>query len=117
MTAPTWESTDWTTIVAAYDALAAASPSPIVALNRAVAVSMLAGPSAGLEAVEELEQQLSGYHLFYATRADMLERAGRDPRPDLEIAISLATNESEKRLLERRLVDRRVRRKPSIGER
>jgi RNA polymerase sigma factor (sigma-70 family) len=106
VTAPTWESTDWATILAAYDALAEVSPSPVVALNRAVAVSMLAGPSAGLDALRELEGPLAGYHLFYAMRADMLERAGVDPRPDLEKAISLATNEGEKRLLERRLGDR-----------
>jgi RNA polymerase sigma factor (sigma-70 family) len=106
VTAPTWESTDWATILAAYDALAEVWPSPVVALNRAVAVSMLAGPSAGLAALQELERPLADYHLFYATRAEMLERAGGDPRPDLERATSLATNEGEKRLLERRLRDR-----------
>ncbi len=106
VTAPTWESTRWAAIVAAYDALAEVAPSPVVALNRAVAVSMLEGPSAGLEALRELEQPLAAYHLFYATRADMLERAGGDPRPDLERAIALVTNEGEKRLLESRLVRR-----------
>ncbi len=109
VTAPTWEGTDWVTIVATYDALAAVSPSPIVALNRAVAVSMLAGPSAGLAELRALERPLSGYHLFYAARADMLERAGGDPQPDLERALSLATNEGEKHLLERRLRDRLAR--------
>ena len=104
--APRWESTDWATIVAGYDALVEASPSPVVALNRAVAVSMLAGPSAGLAALKTLEQPLADYHLFYAARADMLERAGGDPLPDLERAIARVTNESEKRLLERRLRDR-----------
>ncbi len=106
VTAPKWESTDWATIVAAYDALAEAWPSPVVALNRAVAVSMLDGPSAGLAALKELERALADYHLFYATRADMLERTGGDPRSDLERAIALATNEGEKRLLERRLRER-----------
>jgi RNA polymerase sigma-70 factor (ECF subfamily) len=106
VTAPRWESTDWATIVAAYDALAEVSPSPVVALNRAIAVSMLDGPSAGLAALTVLERPLADYHLFYATRADMLERMGGDPRPDLQRAISLATNEGEKRLLERRLRDR-----------
>jgi RNA polymerase sigma factor (sigma-70 family) len=109
VTAPRWESTNWATIVAAYDALAEASPSPIVALNRAVAISMHAGPSAGLAALKALERPLADYHLFYATRADMLDRTGGDPRADLERAISLATNEGEKRLLERRLRDRLAR--------
>jgi RNA polymerase sigma-70 factor (ECF subfamily) len=113
VTAPTWESTDWATIAAAYDALAEVSPSPIVALNRAVAVSMLAGPSAGLAALKALERPLADYHLFYAARADMLERAGGDPRPDLERALSLAMNDGEKRLLERRLRDRLARTRPS----
>ncbi len=113
VTAPTWESTDWTAIVAAYDALAEISPSPVVELNRAVAVSMVAGPSAGLAALKALERPLADYHLFYATRADMLERAGGDPRPDLEKAISLAMNEGEKRLLERRLRERVVSTQPS----
>ena len=112
VTAPAWESTDWATIVAAYDALAEASPSPVVTLNRAVAVSMLAGPSAGLAALVALERPLADYHLFYAARADMFERAGGDPRPDLERAISLATNEGEKRLLERRLRARLARTPP-----
>jgi RNA polymerase sigma-70 factor (ECF subfamily) len=113
VTAPTWESTEWATILAAYDALAEISPSPIVALNRAIAVSMLAGPSAGLAALTALERLLADYHLFYAARADMLERSGGDPRPDLERAISLAMNEGEKRLLERRLRDRLARLQPS----
>jgi RNA polymerase sigma-70 factor, ECF subfamily len=106
VTAASWENTDWAAIVAAYDALAELSPSAVVALNRAVAVSMLAGPSAGLAALTALEGSLADYHLFYAARADMLERTGRDPRPDLETAISLAMNEGERRLLERRLRDR-----------
>jgi RNA polymerase sigma-70 factor (ECF subfamily) len=103
VTAPKWESTDWATTVAAYDELAQVSPSPVVALNRAVAMSMLAGPSAGLAALAALERPLADYHLFYAARADMLERAAGDPGPDLQRALSLATNEAEKRLLERRL--------------
>ncbi|MGA2448324.1 MAG: sigma-70 family RNA polymerase sigma factor [Polyangiaceae bacterium] len=111
--APTWESTDWAAIVAAYDRLAEVSLSPIVALNRAIAVSMLAGPTAGLAALTALERRLADYHLFYAARADMLERTGGDPLPDLERAISLATNGGEKRLLERRLQDRLACMQPS----
>ena len=74
-----------------------------MALNRAIAVSMAAGPAAGLAALEALELTLTDYHLFYAARADMLERAGDNPRADLEKALSLVTNGGEKRLLERRL--------------
>jgi RNA polymerase sigma-70 factor (ECF subfamily) len=113
VTAATWEGTDWGAIVAAYDALAKLAPSPVVALNRAIAVSMEAGPAAGLASLKVLERPLADYHHFYAARADMLERAGKDPRPDLERALSLVTNESEKRLLERRLRDRLARTQPS----
>jgi predicted RNA polymerase sigma factor len=102
-TAPTWESTDWATIVARYDELAALTPSPVVKLNRAIALSMRSGPAEGLAALRELERALSDYHLFYAARADLLERAGKSPRKDLEKALSLATNEGEKRILRERL--------------
>ena len=105
MTAPAWDSTDWGAIVARYDALAAAAPSPIVALNRAIALAMRDGPSAGLAALKPLERQLADYHLFYATRAELLERAGRDARPDLRKALALATNDGERRLLEQRIRD------------
>ncbi len=103
VTAPAWSDTDWSAIVELYDALAAVAPSPIVMLNRAVALSMRDGPSAGLEALRPLERPLADYHLFYATRADFLERAGKDPRPDVRKALSLVTNDGERRLLERRL--------------
>jgi RNA polymerase sigma-70 factor (ECF subfamily) len=109
VTAPTWERTDWARIVATYDALAELSPSPIVALNRAIALSMRDGPSAGLAALAALERPLARYHLFYAARADLLERSGGDPRPDLEAALALATNDGERRLLERRLARPRSR--------
>jgi RNA polymerase sigma-70 factor (ECF subfamily) len=103
VTASAWERTDWAAIVACYDALAAIAPSPIVGLNRAVALAMRDGPVAGLAALRDLERPLDGYHLFYATRADLLARAGKDPRPDLRKALSLATNDGERVLLERRL--------------
>jgi RNA polymerase sigma factor (sigma-70 family) len=103
VTAPAWESTDWAAIVSLYDELAAVAPSPIVALNRAIAVSMRDGPSEGMKALKELERPLTDYHLFYATRADLIERLGKDPRVDLRKAISLVTNEGERALLERRL--------------
>jgi RNA polymerase sigma-70 factor (ECF subfamily) len=82
----------------------------VVALNRAIAVSMLMGPAAGLAALETLAEPLANYHLFYATRADMLERSGEEPRPDLDRAISLTMNEGERRLLAQRLRDRPPRR-------
>jgi RNA polymerase sigma-70 factor (ECF subfamily) len=91
--APAWSATNW----------AAIAPSPIVSLNRAIALSMHAGPAAGLAALAPLARALADYHLFYAARADMLERTGKDPRPDLKKALSLATNESERKLLQRRL--------------
>ena len=80
MTAPTWESTDWKAIVATYDALAELAPTPVVALNRGIAVSMAAGPTAGLVELEALERPLADYHLLYAARADMLERRLREWR-------------------------------------
>jgi RNA polymerase sigma-70 factor (ECF subfamily) len=108
VTAPAWESTDWNAIVGLYDELVMVAPSPVVALNRAVAVSLRDGPDAGLRALKTLERPLADYHLFYATRADFRERAGKDPQRDLERALTLATNESEKRLLERRLAKARA---------
>ena len=107
VTAPTWESTDWGAIVARYDELAEIAPSAIVALNRAVAISMRDGPPAGLAALKDLERPLADYHLFYAIRAELLERAGKDPGPDLRKALSLVTNDGERRLLERRLIARK----------
>jgi RNA polymerase sigma-70 factor (ECF subfamily) len=101
--APAWSATNWAAIVVLYDELLAVAPSPIVSLNRAIALSMKAGPGAGLTALEPLTRALADYHLFYAARADMLERTGKDPRPDLRRALGLATNESERKLLERRL--------------
>ena len=103
VTAPTWESTDWAAIVALYDAIAATAPSPIAALSRAIAISMRDGAAAGLAALEHLARALADYHLFYAARADMLEHMGKDPRPDLRKALALVTNDSERRLLERRV--------------
>lgn len=105
-TAPTWESTNWAAMVAIYDALDALAPSSVVKMNRAIAVSMLRGPRAGLDALKGLARDLEGYHLFYAARADLLERAGDDPRRDLEKALRLATNDAERRLLRARLARR-----------
>jgi RNA polymerase sigma-70 factor (ECF subfamily) len=101
--APTWEATDWAAILAAYDRLQALDPSPVVALNRAVAVCMLEGPAAALEALRPLEAPLAGYHHFHATRADFRRRLGLDARPDYQRALELAENEDERRFLRRQL--------------
>jgi len=103
VTAPSWESTNWAAIVAFYTALMAEAPSPVVALNQAIAVAMHTGPHAGLAALKELARPLADYHLFYATRADFLEKTGADPLPDLNKALSLATNDGERLLLEQRI--------------
>jgi predicted RNA polymerase sigma factor len=101
--AATPEQTDWGRIVALYDALAQVSPSPVVELNRAVAVSMAYGPESGLELVDALagDGALSDYHLLPSVRADLLARLGRvsEARAELERAVALTQNESERRLL------------------
>ena len=106
--ARSWQATAWPAILALYDALLALTRSPVVALNRAVATSMVFGPEPALEDLAELERTLGDYHLFYATRADFLRRAGRDARPDYDRALALATNASERAFLERRIVEIRA---------
>jgi len=95
--------TDWKRIAALYDALAERAPSPVVELNRAVALAMAFGPAAGLEVVEALtaEQSLEGYHLLPSVRGDLLARLGRfdEARAELERAASLTRNAPERRLL------------------
>ena len=102
-TAPTWESTDWSRILRCYDELLALTPSPVVALNRAVAVCMRTGPAEALAALAELEAPLAGYHLFYALRADFRSRLGEDARDDYYRALELASNDSERRFLRRKI--------------
>lgn len=101
--APTADETDWVRIVALYDALASLTGSPVVELNRAVAVAMAFGPAEGLVLVDELAEEpaLRGYHLLAAVRADLLLRLGRraEARVELEKAAALATNERERELL------------------
>jgi RNA polymerase sigma-70 factor (ECF subfamily) len=101
--AATAADTDWPRIVALYDRLLSAVPSPIVALNRAVAVSMAEGPAAGLALVDELagERALAGYHLLPSVRGDLLAKLGRDreARAELERAAGMTRNEREKALL------------------
>jgi RNA polymerase sigma-70 factor (ECF subfamily) len=99
--------TNWRRIVMLYDLLYRSSPSPIIALNRAVAVAMSEGPAVGLQLVDDLAAggQLEGYHLLPATRADLLRRLGDhlEAAKSYEQALALVTNESERRFLERRL--------------
>jgi RNA polymerase sigma-70 factor, ECF subfamily len=102
-TAPAWESTDWGHIVRCYDELLALDPSPVVALNRTVAVCMVAGPAEALAALAELEPRLARYHLFYALRADFRRRLGEDARDDYRRALELASNESERSFLRRQI--------------
>ncbi len=99
--------TDWPRIVELYEALEKAQPSPIVSLNRAVAVAMVSGPRAGLAVIEQIAatDELDGFHLLHAARADLLRRLGDYLAAAISYrrAISLATNDSERRYLERRL--------------
>jgi RNA polymerase sigma-70 factor (ECF subfamily) len=101
------EDTDWEQIVALYDELAQLQPSPIVSLNRAVAIAMMEGPRTGLLLIDELAaaNDLDNYHLLHAARADLLRRLGlgEEAAKDYRRALELATNESERRYLERRL--------------
>src|SRR5262249_32993630 len=71
--------TDWSQVVALYDQLVRLDPSPIIALNRAIAVAELDGPQVALAAVDRHEGKLAGYHAYHATRADLLRRLGRRP--------------------------------------
>jgi RNA polymerase sigma-70 factor, ECF subfamily len=101
--------TDWAQIVALYDLLARAEPSPVVELNRAVAVAMRDGPAAGLALIDTIlgDGNLSDYHLAHAARADLCRRLGRmtEARASYERALSLAEQEPERRFLERRLAE------------
>ena len=101
--------TDWRQIAALYDTLQRVRPSPVVALNRAVAVAMAEGPEAGLPLIEEIEGSgaLAGYHLLHAARADLLRRLGRhaEAAASYREALALAGNEPERRFLSRRLED------------
>jgi RNA polymerase sigma-70 factor (ECF subfamily) len=100
--APTSAATDWWQIVQLYNQLLALAPSPVVALNRAVAVAEVEGPDAALTLVDDLD--LGGYHLFHAIRADMLRRVGRNAEAALayEAAIARTENATERDFLARR---------------
>jgi RNA polymerase sigma-70 factor (ECF subfamily) len=100
--APAAAATDWRQILALYDQLLALTPTPVVALNRAVAVAEVEGPEAALALVDGLD--LDGYHLFHAIRADLLRRLGRDGEAALayDAAIARAQNAAELAFLEGR---------------
>jgi len=100
--APSAEATDWSQIVALYDQLYAARPTPVVALNRAVAIGALDGPSAGLDALGSVTGALDGYQPFHAAHADLLARAGRTDEAiaAYDRAIELTTNPAERTFLE-----------------
>jgi RNA polymerase sigma-70 factor (ECF subfamily) len=101
--------TDWAQIVGLYDALLAMAPSPVVELNRAVAVAMLRGPQAGLEIVEQIlaRGDLKHYALVHAAAADFHRRLGqvRQARSAYEKALSLTRQEPERRFLQKRLAE------------
>ncbi|WP_327003721.1 RNA polymerase sigma factor [Dactylosporangium sp. NBC_01737] len=102
--APDVRDTDWTQVVALYDQLVRLDASPIVALNRAIAVAELDGPEVALAAVDRLGTALAGYHAYHATRADLLRRLGRggQARAAYDTAIELAGNTAERAYLTRR---------------
>jgi RNA polymerase sigma-70 factor (ECF subfamily) len=95
--------TDWAQVLALYDQLLALTPTPVVALHRAVAVAEVAGPAAALELVDQLH--LDAYHLFHAVRGDLLTRLGRsaEAREALQAALPLAEGEADRALLRARL--------------
>jgi predicted RNA polymerase sigma factor len=107
--ARTGEETDWTRIVTLYGALAELMPSPVVQLNRAVALAMLSGPAAGLELIDTLtlEPALRTYHLLPSVRGDLLQKLGRleEARAEFERAAQLTRNERERKLQLARIAD------------
>jgi RNA polymerase sigma-70 factor (ECF subfamily) len=107
--APSAAMTDWAQIVALYDLLIRVAPSPIVELNRAVAVAMRDGPAAGLTLVDAIlaRGELGDYHLIHSARADFCRRLGQatDARTSYERALALTKQEPERRFLEKRLAE------------
>ena len=105
--APSSTATDWAQIVQLYDMLMQSNPSPVVELNRAVAVAMRDGPSAGLDLINAFlaREELENYHLVHAARADLCRRLGQtaEARASYERALSLTQQEPERRFLEKRL--------------
>jgi RNA polymerase sigma-70 factor, ECF subfamily len=108
--APSYAATDWPEVLGLYDELLKAWPSPVVALNRAVALAMVAGPAAGLAEIAALEEQgglLAGYRYLHAAKADLLRREGRDTEAAqaYQAALALADNEAERAFLAGRLAE------------
>jgi RNA polymerase sigma-70 factor, ECF subfamily len=107
--APSAAATDWTQIVGLYDVLLRAEPSPVVELNRAVALAMRDGPAAGLSVIDAIlaRGDLKNYHLAHAARADLCRRLGRaaEARASYERALKLSQQQPERRFLERRLAE------------
>ena len=105
------EDTNWAQIVRLYDLLERVQPSPIVSLNRAVAVAMVEGPQAGLALIDTLAGDLEHYHLLHAARADLLRRSGAHAAAasSYQKALELVGNEAERRFLEKRLGEVRAR--------
>jgi RNA polymerase sigma-70 factor (ECF subfamily) len=104
--ASSWAATDWARIVTLYEALAEVAPSPVVALNRAVAIGLAEGPAAGLAAIDRIDASaLRGYHLLPAARADFLRRLGRwaEAATDYRTALGLVDNAREQSFLATRL--------------
>ena len=104
-TSPAWTATNWSSIVSLYDVLYRIEPTPVVALNRALAVGERDGPAVALAAIEPLTSRLEAYHLFHAARAELLRRVGRaaDARAADRRALELTENPAERRLLEMRI--------------
>jgi RNA polymerase sigma-70 factor (ECF subfamily) len=107
--APRADTTDWTSIVGLYDLLMQADPSPVVELNRAVAMAMRDGPVAGLGLIDTIlaRGDLGNYHLVHAARADLCRRLGRttEARASYEQALRLTQQEPERRFLKQRLAE------------
>ena len=105
--AASYAATDWAEIVALYDRLLGMQPTPVVALNRALALAELAGPAPALAEIEPLGTRLDGYHLFHAARGELLRRLGRvdEARDADRRALALTVNPAERRLLEARLME------------
>jgi RNA polymerase sigma factor (sigma-70 family) len=103
--APSWDATDWRQVLLLYDALLRLTPTAVVRLNRAIAVSHAVGAAEALEEVERLEPALRSYHLFHATRAELLRRLDRraEAREADRRALDLTRNPAERQLLEERL--------------
>lgn len=99
--AASFASTDWAQVLSNYDQLMVYAPTPVVALNRSIALAELQGPAAALEDVEHLSDELAGYHLFHATRGSMLSRLGRvdEARLAYETAAELAESDIDRRFL------------------